>query len=460
MLEFHSFQIEDREKLLPFLRRHSQTCDRTFTNLFCWQDFYHTSWAMVNDWLVVRANINGERRVAYIPMSGKETPYYPDIIPLLEEEAARQQQPLSLMGLSGVESALLKEQYPDAFIFDNNRDFADYIYTAEALRTLRGRKYAQKRNHVNKFKSLYSYRYEPVSQKNIHDCLRLEESWLRQHGDDHSAVSEFETIQRALKNFEALELVGGVLYVDDQVIAFTYGSAINDRIFCTHVEKADIRYEGAYQMINCLFAQHLPGQFCLINREEDLGIAGLRKAKMSYEPIQLAYKTSAVKITSEMRDIMHIWGKCFGETDLSVYTFLSRYYFSHCALTEKRDGHVVSMVFMIPCQTVFGNAAYLYGIATEPAYQKQGISSKLIRKMLVRCKEAGFRFSFLIPEGPSNVAFYEKFGYHFTQTKARFTNDMDLGTGDKEKDRIMVLPLCDSFQPDNLPEELECTPML
>ena len=129
-------------------------------------------------------------------------------------------------------------------------------------------------------------------------------------------------------------------------------------------------------------------------------------------------------------------------------------------MTEKRDGHVVSMVFMIPCQTVFGNAAYLYGIATEPACQKQGISSKLIRKMLVCCKEAGFRFSFLIPEGPSNVAFYEKFGYHFTQTKARFTNDMDLGTGDKEKDRIMVLPLCDSFQPDSLPEELECTPML
>jgi hypothetical protein len=460
MLEFHPFQIEHRGRLLPYLRKHSQTCDRTFTNLFCWQHFYHARWAETDDWLVVRANINGERRVAYIPISKTETPYYPTIIPLLEEEATNLHQSLTLMGLSGTESALLKEQCPNDFIFDNNRDFADYIYLAEALRTLKGRKYAQKRNHVNKFKSLYHYRYVPIHQDNIQDCLTLEESWLKQHDDDHSAVSEYETIRRALENFDALELSGGILYVDDQVIAFTYGSAINDRMFGTHVEKADIRYEGSYQMINYLFAQHLPAQYTLINREEDLGLAGLRKAKMSYEPIQLAYKTTAVKITPEMRDIMKIWGKCFGETDESVYTFLSRYYFNHCTLTEKVDGHVVSMVFMIPCQTAFGKAAYLYGIATDPSYQKQGISSKLIQEMLTLCKEKGFRFSFLIPEGPSTITFYEKFGYQATQTHAVFTNDMDLGTGDKEKDRIMILPLDVYFRIEQLPEILESTPML
>ena len=130
------------------------TCDRTFTNLFCWQHYFHTSWTEVNDWLVVRAYINGERRAAYIVFSKSDTPDYSEILPLLEADAAMLGLPLTLMGLAECECEMLRCQYPDAFLFDKNRDFADYVYLAENLRMLKGRKYAQKRNHVNKFKSL------------------------------------------------------------------------------------------------------------------------------------------------------------------------------------------------------------------------------------------------------------------------------------------------------------------
>lgn len=459
-MQFQSFRKEHRDLLLPYLKKQSQTCDRTFTNLFCWQHLFRTTWAETNDWLVIRAYINGERRAAYIPISQKDTPYYPEIIPLLEKEAAKLQQPLTLMGLSEMEVSILQEQYPNAFIFDNNRDFADYIYSAEDLKSLKGRKFAQKRNHVNKFKSLYNFHYEPLTKENCVKCLQLEEQWLAQPGHETSAQSEYITIKNGLENIEELELVGGVLYVDQEIAAFTYGSAINDHMFCTHVEKADLRYEGAYQMINYLFAQHIPEQYTLINREEDLGMSGLRKAKMSYEPIRLAYKTTAVKMSSEMIDIVKIWQKCFGETDLSVYTFLSRYYFNQCALLEKVDDHVVSMVFMIPCRTAFGTAAYLYGIATDPTYQRKGISTKLIQRMITHCKEKGCAFSFLIPQEESTIAFYSRIGYQETETHATFASDMDLGTGDKEKDRIMVLPLCDDFKMELLPEVLESTPIL
>ena len=459
-LFFQPVEIQHRDIFQPYLTKNSQTCDRTFTNIFCWQHLFHTQWTETDGFLIIRAFINGERRAAYILVSQEDNPPYADILPALEADAAKFDQPLTLMGLDEAECDTLKRQFPEQFFFDRNRDFADYIYNIEDLKTLKGRKYAQKRNHVNKFKLMYNYHYEAITKENITDCVQLEEDWISQHAEDDSANSEYLTIQNAFQHFEALHLFGGALYVDGKIVAFTYGSPIRDNIFCTHVEKADIQYEGVYQMINYLFAQHLPEQYKFINREEDMGIAGLRKSKTSYHPAMLAYKHTALKLNDEMRDIIHIWEKCFGEADTSIYTFLSRYYFNHCTMLEKVDGHVVSMVFMIPCQTQFGLAAYLYGIATLPEHQRQGLSSKLIRQMLEKCRKNGVVFTFLIPESENLKKYYAKFGYLRTQTNAAFESDMDLGTGDTKKDRIMILPFDDTFQVDNLSETLECRPML
>lgn len=459
-LTFRPVEIQHRDIFQPYLTKTSQTCDRAFANTFCWQHLFHTQWAESNGFLVIRAFINGERRAAYILVSQEDIPPYANILPALEADAASLDQPLTLMGLNKNECDTLQRQLPRQFFFDRNRDFADYIYNIEDLKTLKGRKYAPKRNHVNKFKSLYDYHYEAITEENIADCRQLEEDWISQHAEDDSAQAEYLTIQNAFQHFEALGLFGGALYVHDKLVAFTYGSAIRDNIFCTHVEKADIHYEGVYQMINYLFAQHLPEQFTFINREEDMGIAGLRKSKTSYHPAMLAYKHTALKLNDEMRDIIHIWKKCFGEDDPSVYTFLSRYYFNHCTLLEKADGHVVSMVFMIPCQTPFGLAAYLYGIATLPEYQHQGISGRLIRRMLEKCRQNGVIFTFLIPADEELKDYYAKFGYMNTQMNAVFESDMDLGTGDTKKDRIMILPFDESFRIENLSGTLECRPML
>lgn len=459
-LHFQPIKIEHRNIFQPYLTKGSRTCDRTFNNLFCWQHYYRTAWAESDGWLVVRAYINGERRAAYIVLSQDETPHYEEIIPTVEADAAAQGLTLSLMGLTEAECTLLQQQLPDTFIFDRNRDFADYVYRAEDLRTLKGRKFAQKRNHVNKFNSLYNFEYKSITQKNINDCLRLEEEWIAEHADDESAFAERIVIQQALQHFEELELIGGALYVDNQLIAFTYGSAVNETMFCTHVEKADIRYEGAYQMINQQFALHLPENYTLINREEDMGMAGLRKAKMSYEPVEMAYKTTALKLTDDMRDIVHVWRTCFGADDPSVYPFLARYHFGHCAMTEKVDGHIVAMAFTIPCQTAFGLGAYLYGVATLPEFRHQGISTRLVRNLLEHCRESGATFSFLIPSDEEVVAFYDQFGYKATDIQPIFHSDMDLGTGDTKKDRILILPLDKSFSVESLPETLDCTPML
>ncbi len=103
-------------------------------------------------------------------------------------------------------------------------------------------------------------------------------------------------MQRAFEHFEELEMIGGCIYVGDKLVAFTYGSAVNDHTFDTHVEKADTDYDGAFTIINKLFAQHLPERFTLINREEDLGIDGLRQSKLSYHPAVIQHKFAAIHL--------------------------------------------------------------------------------------------------------------------------------------------------------------------
>lgn len=460
MLEFKPITINDKPEIDPYLKKNSQTCDRTFANLFCWQHHYRTQWAEFNGWLVIRACINGERRLAYIPLALNDSPDYTVILPALAEDAQKHDQTLTLMGLSDSECEMIENVCGKCFIFDKNRDFADYVYLSENLSTLKGRKYAQKRNHVNKFKSLYPYRYEPITESNKHLCLALEETWSKNHNDDGSAEAESMAIRKALDNFEELGLDGGALFVDDEIVAFTYGSELNEHTFCTHVEKANIEYDGVYQMINYLFAQHLSERYKFINREEDLGIAGLRKSKLSYEPEHLEYKTTALLLNDDMHDIMNVWHRCFGEDDNTVQQFLSRYYFNHCSFLERADGRIVAMLFVIPCQTNFGKAAYLYGIATDPEYRNRGFSTKLMNQFLERCKKEDFRFAFLIPEDKSLTNFYSRFGYRETSTRVEFKSDLNLGTGIAENDTALILPLNDDCTGAFEGDSIVCTPML
>ncbi|KAA6307012.1 hypothetical protein EZS27_041324, partial [termite gut metagenome] len=164
--------------------------------------------------------------------------------------------------------------------------YSDYIYLHEDLVALKGKKYQPKRNHINKFKKEYNYEYVPITSDTISDCLLLEVEWQKtneqRQGED--ASDENQAVVYALRHFEELGLTGGILYANGKAAAFTYGMPINQDTFGIHVEKADININGAYPMINHEFACRIPKQYMYLNREEDLGIEGLRKAKLSYYP--------------------------------------------------------------------------------------------------------------------------------------------------------------------------------
>jgi hypothetical protein len=203
-----------------------------------------------------------------------------------------------MSGICPEQKTRLETQMPERFSFYAPRDYNDYIYLRTDLATLVGKKYQPKRNHVNKFKKTYSYEYLPITSELIPECLRFEAQWCRMH-DCNAADgtgNERQAVLDGLNNFDALGLTGGALRVGDDLVAFTFGMPISADTFGVHVEKADTRFDGAYAVINYEFANRVPEQYIYLNREEDMGVEGLRKAKLSYHPTILLEKYTATLI--------------------------------------------------------------------------------------------------------------------------------------------------------------------
>jgi hypothetical protein len=208
------------------------------------------------------------------------------VLNLLIEDARQEGQPFCMRGACLCMKDDLEATMPQQFVFTSDRNYSDYIYLRSDLTTLTGKKYQPKRNHINKFRKTYTYQYFPITPSCIEECLELEAEWYKANNSDQQQGTDNErrALTYALHNFEALGLTGGLLRVEGKVAAFTFGMPINHETFGVHVEKANTTIDGAYAMINYEFAQRIPTQYIYINREEDLGIEGLRKAKLSYQP--------------------------------------------------------------------------------------------------------------------------------------------------------------------------------
>ena len=191
---------------------------------------------------------------------------------------------------------LLLENYPDEFEVTEDRDKFDYIYLSDKMITLSGKKLHAKRNHINAFMRDNSWSYEPISANNIAECEAMSEKWCELYGCSNNLSLTHETcaVKNALAYFSDLDLRGGLLRKDGEVIAFTIGEPLTDDTFVIHIEKAFHEIRGAYPMINQQFATHNCKDYKYINREEDTGDEGLRKAKLSYYPVILYKKYSAV----------------------------------------------------------------------------------------------------------------------------------------------------------------------
>ena len=299
MLSFKPIQIEDKEEITGFIYpRNRHNCDFAFANMCSWRFLYDSEYAVQDHFLFIRFYIeeNNRKRLAYMfPVGDGDLQ---QAIESIDNDAKTLNYPLLILGVTPEEKKMLNSLFPDHFFYIAERDYFDYIHLRKDLTTLSGKKFQPKRNHINKFKKQYDYQYLPITQEIIPECMALEQVWYEANRNVENNVNLFHercSMHYAMEHFDVLNLLGGAIVADHKIIAFTYGSPVNHKTFGVHVEKADIRYEGIFSVISQEFANHIPHQYVYINREEDLGIPGLRKSKLSYHPYLLLEKHTAVK---------------------------------------------------------------------------------------------------------------------------------------------------------------------
>ena len=453
MIAFNEISLSDRERVLRYtLTSTRRNCDLSFSNLYSWRFLYQTQLAEKDGFLLIKFRVDGH--VCYMMPVGDGD--LRAVLHDLKEDAEAEGETFRMMGVCSHMRADLEEAAPDCFRFTADRDYYDYIYLRTDLATLKGKRYQPKRNHINRFEAEYEYRYEPMTRDHAAECMRLEAEWRKtRSGHTGELSAEQRAMQRAFAHFDRLGLIGGCIYVGDKLVAFTYGSPINDHTFCVHVEKADTEYDGAFTIINREFVAHLPEQYTLIDREEDLGIPGLRQAKLSYHPAFLEKKYTALCLYPDEIACKRLWIKCFGDEETFIDSFLIGHYSRKRMLAAEEDGRLAAMLHLIPFESELGRTTYIYGVATDPDYRGRGLASGLMREAMRRIAEEGADAAILIPSHESLKDFYAPFGFEDRSLPVVFEapDDFDFGSGNQEQDRAMVWRRNNSAP---LPERLHC----
>lgn len=291
-IQFKRAQLEDKEIITRYFANHtSRSCERTFANVFLWSRKYPVTWAIVEQALVFKSE--DEDHLAFAYPAG-EPEHVKNALEVLMQYSEQRNVPFQMYNVTPEYFEQLEEWYPGRFQIEYMRDDADYVYESEKLATLSGKKLHGKRNHINKFKATYEGRwsYEKMTTDNVEDCFQMALKWREENGceEDSEKRSEMCVTLNSLRLLEELELTGGVLRIDGEVVAFTIGEPICPDTFVVHIEKAFADVQGAYPMINQQFVEHECMKYQYINREEDTGAEGLRKAKLSYRPAFMVEK--------------------------------------------------------------------------------------------------------------------------------------------------------------------------
>ena len=289
MIPFQKIDPQQREAYVAYLNAGcSRGCEYSFANLNMWG---RQRAAILGDYLVLFSQFERKSVYPYPRGSGDLQPVLDAII----QDARDRGLPCRISSMSAQECDVLEYLYPGKFHFHTDRDSYDYVYNIEDLAQLKGKRYQSKRNFANRFWANHpACRVLPLDENTLPAAQQLLEQWYLSRvtapGDFHL---EQVAIQRGFDKMEALGLEGIVLIENGKALAMTMGSFLCDTTFDIHFEKAADGVDGAYAAINQSFAKYLMDkypQLSWLNREDDMGIEGLRKAKLSYHPDHLVEK--------------------------------------------------------------------------------------------------------------------------------------------------------------------------
>ncbi len=289
MLDFKRVELADKERAEEHLRLSDfRGCEYTFGNMLLWGAHFNTMIAFEDNLCFEKTGSGGDTMFVYPFGRATTEAAVTHILDYTEKNGL----PCVICANENVTESIC-DKFTDVTV-RLYRNFCDYVYLADDLENLVGKKYHAKRNHLNRFYE-NDWSFEPMSSVNIPECIAMNELWRAENVTDdsedaHSKTVELDVVKRSLELFNELGYIGGVLRVNGEVQAFTFGERSAKDTFVVHVEKALRKYQGAYAAINREFVKSLGKKYMYIDREEDTGSENLRKAKMSYKPIFLEKK--------------------------------------------------------------------------------------------------------------------------------------------------------------------------
>jgi Uncharacterized conserved protein len=278
MVTFKEINISDKE-LFDSYTSCVKISFYNFSNIYMWRKAMNYRYAIIDGSLCIFAKYRDSNPFMFFPLGSH------DIESTMLEVTEQIGFPITLRPLSQRMADQITSIYPD-LVPEFRRGLCDYIYNTSDLATLSGKKLHKKRNHLNKFTKTYSYDYITVTSENL-DILKNAVDHLYTDEDklDPDFVDEYYAINELVNNFGTLGLKAGVITIDGNFAAYSIGELQSSDIALIHTEKADRNYDGAYSAINYEFIRHEFADTKFVNREEDMGIEGLRQAKTSYNPI-------------------------------------------------------------------------------------------------------------------------------------------------------------------------------
>ena len=285
MIDLKEITFNDRDLFLNYIGQ-SENSTLSFTTLYTWSFDGRIKYAIVDDCLVIvfcgkKGCVcsypfgNGDRQSA----AKKAYDFMANPTFVLMDEAQAKE---------------LEMVFHDKFDISTDENNADYVYLVEDLINLKGNKYQQKRNHLNAFLKLYDYTYERLNAENIEEIKELFFKWEKSQTNHDTGYAQKATLL-FLENIDKLGVVCAGLRVDGKLVAFTGGEAITDDMAPVPIEFADTDYRGAFNVINRDFCKNEWSNFKYINREEDMGVEGMRYAKRAYNPVKMIEKYKAIK---------------------------------------------------------------------------------------------------------------------------------------------------------------------
>ncbi len=296
MTNFREIKIEDKEWVDKILENDlCESLENNFTTAYIWRNVFGVKISPLcnGEFYTTMTDVDGEK--AFMVPCGKGN--IKSALDEIFDYCQGNNIPPVFYSVTEQNRQVLEEHYPKVFEFEEIRDSFDYVYEAEKLRTLKGKKLAAKRNHINRFiENNPDWSYEEITPENIDEAYEMNKRWcvLSGCGDNRSLMEESCAVGEAFRHFFELKLRGGLIRAKGEVVAYSMGDKLSRDTFLVHIEKAYADIQGAYPIMNREFVIHNCDGFDYVNREDDTGDAGLRKSKLSYRPHRLVSKYMAV----------------------------------------------------------------------------------------------------------------------------------------------------------------------